>query len=89
VLALEDFEEGRIRITAWVPAWKRIFSFHMNGGMIGEGVASVEDVIQHTKNRIHIQDTLTMNYKTFPQQARWMDRILFQIIDGDKASPAE
>ncbi len=99
VLALEDFEEGRIRITAWVPVWKRIFSFMMNGGMIGEGVASVEDVIQHTKNTIHIQDTLTMNYKTFPQQARWMDRILFQIvhidvnshivIDGDKGSPAE
>jgi hypothetical protein len=71
----------------------------MNGGMIGEGVASVENVIQHTKNTIHIQDTLAMNYKTFPQQARWMDRILFQIvhidvnshvvIDGDKASPAE
>lgn len=95
VLALEAYEEGRIRLTAWIPSWKRILSFPMNGMMIREGKVCVEDVVQQTKNIIQIQDTLSLNYKTFPQQARWVDRILFQLvhvehsIDEDKVSPVE
>ena len=92
ILSFETVEDNRILLTTWVPIWKRILSFPMNGIIENETCACIEDVLQHTKNRIHIQDTLTMNYKTFPQQARWMDRILFQlvnVIDGDKGSPVE
>lgn len=94
ILALEASEEGRIEITAWIPAWKRILSWQMTGEILEDQTASITDIIHNTKNTIHIQDNLTMNYKVFPNQARWMDRILFQIvhttsINGDIASPVE